>query len=130
MADVFNDAQLDDDSTLLKSSMYTMLGPFRPPAHNRKLWSESLKVGIMAISPLVSYRLCVTHSFAPLFLPSVASVDGVRGSFPPRSTHGLTPRRNLPRQTNSHHKSPDVTPLGLSHWDIQFHLETPAQLTR
>ena len=69
MAGGLNDAQLDDGSTLLKSSTYTIPGPCGPPGHNRKLRSESWRVGITAISPLVSYRPCVTHSFAPLILP-------------------------------------------------------------
>ena len=69
MAGVFNDGELDDGSTLLKSSTHTMLGPCRPPAHNRKLRSESWRVGMTAICPLVSYRPCVTHPFPPLFLP-------------------------------------------------------------
>ena len=32
-----------------------------------------------------------------------------------RTTHSLNPQPNVPRQTGFHHKSPNVTSLGLSH---------------
>ena len=67
-AGAFNDAQLDDGNTSRKAP-HAMLGHCRPPSHKRELQSESWRVGITAISPLVCYRPCVTYSFVPFSLP-------------------------------------------------------------
>ena len=58
-------------TTLIRSRkvLRTMLGRCRPPDHKRKLQSESWRVGITAISPLVSYRPCVTYSLVPFSFP-------------------------------------------------------------
>ncbi|EDQ99202.1 uncharacterized protein LACBIDRAFT_335263 [Laccaria bicolor S238N-H82] len=41
-----------------RKAPHAMLGPCRPPAHKRKLQSESLRVGIMAICPLPHFDAC------------------------------------------------------------------------
>ena len=64
---------MPSSTTLIRSrkARHTMLDHCRPPDHKRKLQSESWRVETTVISPLVSYRPCVTYSFVPFSLPDL-----------------------------------------------------------
>ena len=71
---------IPSSTTLIRprKAPHTLLGHCRPPDHERTPQSESWRVGITAISPLVSYCPCVCYSFVPLSLPRPLNSSSAR----------------------------------------------------
>ncbi|KIJ94773.1 hypothetical protein K443DRAFT_349686 [Laccaria amethystina LaAM-08-1] len=88
-----------------RKAPHTMLGHCHPSDHKRKFESESWRVGITAVSPLVCYRPFVTYSFVPYSLARPYHSAYIR-SFSPLTA----PIRSGPGST-----TPTQAPLRLSY---------------